>query len=152
MSVKKQKKHRFNLVKQRFGKPQTRSGRPGQFPTMVSFTEILPGVPRVLFVDFLDATGQQLPVANGFVVLAPRTFITVTFSAPVSQAFFFLTSCWAKFFQPSQLLGFEIVDPPQRTIRFVWDVPPGIRNCLFIFGCSASFCGRPEVFLVLSRP
>ncbi|MBT9173182.1 MAG: hypothetical protein DDT21_01575 [Syntrophomonadaceae bacterium] len=121
------------------------------FPKMVSFTEVLPGVPRVLFVEFLDATGQQLPVSNGFVVLAPRTFIRVTFSAPVSQAFFFLTACWVKFFQPSQLIGFEVVDPPQRTIRFVWDVPPGIRNSLFIFGCSESICGRPEIFLVMSR-
>jgi len=128
------------------------STRQTLFPQMVSFTEVFPGVPRVLFVEFLDAAGQPLPVSNGFVVLAPRTFIRVDFSAPVSQAFFFLTACWVNFFQPSQLIGFEVVDPPQRTIRFVWDVPPGLRNSLFIFGCSESICGRPEVFLVLSRP
>jgi len=121
------------------------------WPKMISFPEVIPGVPSVLFVEFLGPTGEALPVSNGFVILAPRTFIKVIFSAPVSQAFFFLTPCWAKFFQPSQLVGFEVVDPPQRSIRFIWNVPPGIRNTLFIFGCSEIICGRPKEFLVMSQ-
>ncbi|MDW7651106.1 MAG: LysM domain-containing protein, partial [Bacillota bacterium] len=86
-------------------------------------TDLLPLGPQVLFVELLDAMGNELPVMNGHVMLAPRTFIRVTFSEPVSQAFFFFSEDGTLFLRPSFLAGVETLSPPQRSVRFVWDVP-----------------------------
>lgn len=111
-------------------------------------TKLLPLGPRVLFVELLDAMGNPLPVLNGFVRLAPRAFIRVIFSEPVVQAFFFFAPSGRLVFKPSLLVGLETVSPPQRSIRFIWNVPAGIRGSLFIVGCNEAVCGPAEEILV----
>lgn len=107
-----------------------------------------PLAPRVLFVEFFGPFGEPLPVQNGFVLLAARTFIRVVFSRPVMQAFFFLAPTGTSVFWPVHLVGVEIVEPKQRVVRFTWDVPLGTRGSLFIIGCNEFICGPPEEVLV----
>lgn len=107
--------------------------------------------PRVLFVEFFGPFGETLQVQNGSVLLAPRTFIRVAFSRPVNLVFFFLAPSATKIFLPFHLVGQEIVSPPQRSVRFTWDVPTRLRGTLFIVGCNISLCGPAEKILVQSR-
>jgi LysM repeat protein len=110
-----------------------------------------PLAPRVLFVEFFGPFGETLPVQNGSVLLAARTFIRIIFSSPVTQVFFFLAQAGTTFFQPAQLIGIETVVPRQRTVRFTWDVPAGTRGTLFIIGCNEFVCGPAEEILVRPR-
>jgi hypothetical protein len=110
-----------------------------------------PRAPRVLFVEFFGPFGETLPVQNGFVLLAPRTFIRVIFSRPVRQVFFFLAPSATKIFLPIHLVGSETVSPPRRTARFTWDVPARTRGTLFIVGCDDFVCGPAEEILVRRR-
>ncbi|MCW3489534.1 LysM peptidoglycan-binding domain-containing protein [Dethiobacter alkaliphilus] len=110
--------------------------------------KLLPVGPKVLFVELLDSMGNPLRVMNGFVSLAPRTFIRAVFSEPVSQVFFFFVPSRRKIFRPSFLIGERTLVPPGRSVRFIWDVPRGIRGSLFIVGCTERICGPPEEILV----
>ncbi len=110
-----------------------------------------PFAPKVLFVEFFGPFGDPLPVQNGAVLFAQRTFIRVIFSQPVTQVFFFLSPSITKIFRPAHLVGVVEVDRPQRSVRFTWDVPAGTRGSLFIIGCNQFVCGPPEEILVRRR-
>ncbi|MBS4032590.1 MAG: LysM peptidoglycan-binding domain-containing protein [Clostridiales bacterium] len=111
---------------------------------VLPFKQFFPLAPRVLFKEFFGPFGETLPVANGSVQLAARTFIRVIFSRPVIQAFFFLAPSGTLTFLPGQLIGVETLVPKQRVARFVWDVPAGTRGSLFIVGCNEFVCGPPN--------
>lgn len=100
--------------------------------------------PRVLFVEFLDSMGNQLPVMNDFTLLAPRTFIRVVFSEPVKQVYFFFSPSRKMVLRPSFLIAQETVFPPQRSVRIVWNVPMKTRGSLFIVGCTETVCGPAQ--------
>jgi len=104
--------------------------------------------PQVLSVELLDATGTPLQVLNGFTILAPRTFIRVVFSEPVSLVYFFFAARGKMIFRPSFLIGIETLAPPQRSVRFIWDVPVSTRGSLYIVGCNQRICGPAEEILV----
>jgi len=112
------------------------------------YSLLLPVGPQVLSVELLDAVGTPLQVMNGFTLLAPRTFIRVVFSEPVSLAYFFFAAKGKMLFRPSFLLGIESLTPPQRSVRFVWDVPVSTRGSLYIVGCNQQICGPAEEILV----
>ncbi len=120
-------------------------------PEIRVLTVIDPRAPRVLFVEFFGPFGETLPVQNGFVLLAPRSFIRVIFSRPVNQVFFFLAPSGTNIFRPVHLVGSVIVSPPQRTARFTWDVPARTRGTLFIVGCNQIVCSSAGEILVRSR-
>ncbi|MBS3990157.1 MAG: LysM peptidoglycan-binding domain-containing protein [Dethiobacter sp.] len=111
-------------------------------------TLLLPLGPQVLSVELLDATGTPLQVLNGFTILAPRTFIRVVFSEPVSLVYFFFAARGKMIFRPSFLIGIETLAPPQRSVRFIWDVPVSTRGSLYIVGCNQRICGPAEEILV----
>jgi LysM repeat protein len=114
-------------------------------------TKLLPVGPKVLFVEFLDAMGNPPPVSNGFTHLHPRTFIRVIFNQPVTTVYFFFVPSRKLILRPSFLIGVETVFPAQRSVRFTWDVPRGIRGSLFIIGCNQTICGPPNELLVTRR-
>jgi hypothetical protein len=118
---------------------------------ILPLTKLLPLGPKVNFVELLDAMGNELPVMNGHVLLAPRTFIRVTFAEPISKALFFFSGNGKLLMRPSFLVGLETLSPPQRSVRFVWDVPFGIRGSLFIIGCTETICG-PAQEIMVRRP
>ena len=107
-------------------------------------TLLKPVGPRVLFVEFLDAMGNQLSVMNGFTLLAPRTFIRVVFSEPVRQVYFFFSPSRKMVLRPSFLIAQETLFPPQRSVRTVWNVPMKTRGSLFIVGCTETVCGPAQ--------
>jgi len=111
-------------------------------------TLLLPVGPQVLSVELLDAAGTPLQVMNGFTLLAPRTFIRVVFSEPVSLVYFFFAARGKMIFRPSFLIGIETLVPPQRSVRFIWDVPVSTRGSLYIVGCNRNICGPAEEILV----
>ncbi|MFW0861410.1 MAG: LysM peptidoglycan-binding domain-containing protein [Dethiobacter sp.] len=111
-------------------------------------TLLLPIGPQVLSVQLLDAAGTPLQVMNGFTILAPRTFIRVVFSEPVSLVYFFFVVRGKMIFRPSSLIEIETLTPPQRSVRFAWDVPVNTRGSLYIIGCNQKICGPAEEILV----
>lgn len=115
-------------------------------PDIEIFTaaHLKPVGPRVLFVEFLDAMGNQLSVMNGFTLLAPRTFIRVIFSEPVRQVYFFFSPSRKMILRPSFLIAQETVFPPQRSVRIVWNVPLKTLGSLFIVGCTETVCGPAQ--------
>ncbi|MBS4007958.1 MAG: LysM peptidoglycan-binding domain-containing protein [Clostridium sp.] len=111
---------------------------------------LLPIGPQVLSVQLLDASGNPLQVMNGYTILAPRTFIRVVFSEPVSLVYFFFAGRGLMIFRSSFIIGIETLTPPQRSVRFVWDVPFRTRGSLYIVGCNQRICGPAEEILVSS--
>lgn len=111
-------------------------------------TLLLPIGPQVLSIQLLDAEGTPLQVLNGFTILAQRTFIRVVFSEPVSLVYFFFAARGKMIFRPSFLIGIESLTPPQRSVRFVWDVPVNTKGSLYIVGCNLQICGPAEEILV----
>ncbi|MCL4464412.1 MAG: LysM domain-containing protein [Firmicutes bacterium] len=109
---------------------------------------LMPIGPQVLSVQLLDAAGTPLQVMNGFTILAPRTFIRVVFSEPVSLVYFFFAARGKMIFRPSFLIGIETLEPPQRSVRFIWDVPVNTKGSLYIVGCNQNICGPAEEILV----
>lgn len=109
---------------------------------------LLPAGPRVLSVQFLDPMGNTLQVMNKFTLLAPRTFIRVIFSEPVSLVYFFFAARGKMILRPSFMIGVESLSPPQRSVRFVWNVPRHIHGSLFIVGCNQRVCGPAQEVLV----
>jgi LysM repeat protein len=118
---------------------------------ILPINNLLPIGPQVLFVELLNAMGNELPVTNGFVHLAPRTFIRVMFDQPVNTVYFFFVPNRKLILRPSFLIGLVTLSPPARSVRFVWNVPRGIRGSLFIVGCNQVVCGPPQEILV-TRP
>lgn len=110
--------------------------------------KLIPVGPQVLSVELLDAMGNPLQVFNSFTQLAPRTFIRVIFDRPVSTVYFFFLPTRKLILKPSFLVGLETLSPPQRSVRFVWNVPRGIRGALFIIGCTPTVCGPPFEIMV----
>lgn len=103
-------------------------------------------LPEVLSIRFLDPNGNKLPVAGGFVQLAPQTTVRVTFAQEVSHVFFFLTPTGTDAFLATSLIGIVVNG---RVVDFVWMVPPATLGRLFVIGCDGTACRQSEEISVV---
>ncbi|MDP4159982.1 MAG: LysM peptidoglycan-binding domain-containing protein [Bacillota bacterium] len=104
---------------------------------------------RVLSLQFLTETGQQLPVMDGVVQLTSQVIVRATFTRPVSHAFFFLEPTGTETCELARLIGVDCPSAVTGVAETIWQVPQGTLGRVYVVACINSICTKSDEVLVI---